>query len=92
MKKITLGKNKEIIDAEIWGISEALDIALREPVLQSCIMHVNIFSHSQKSPNKFCEEQTCEGKALKAQIYQKASELKCKGYKVTLRLVLSHKK
>ncbi len=28
--KISLGKNKEILDAELWGISEALRIALKE--------------------------------------------------------------
>ena len=29
--KISLGKNKEILDAELWGISEALRIALNVP-------------------------------------------------------------
>lgn len=32
--KISLGKNKEIWDAELWGISEALKIALRESTSQ----------------------------------------------------------
>ena len=37
-------------------------------------------------------QQTCEGQALKAQIDRGASELKCKGYKVTLRWIPSYKK
>ena len=32
--KISSGKNKEILDAELWGISEALKIALKESILR----------------------------------------------------------
>ena len=28
--KISLGKNKEILDAELWGISEAMKVTLKE--------------------------------------------------------------
>ncbi len=92
VKKITLGKNKKIIDVELWGISEPLAIALREPVSQSRIMHVTMFSDSRMSLNKLREERISEGQALKSQIYRRATKLRYKGYNVTLILVHSHKR
>lgn len=32
--KTELGKNKEVFDAELWGISEALGVALKDTTLE----------------------------------------------------------
>lgn len=46
--KISLGKNKKILDAELWGISEALKIALRESTLRRA-RSITVYSDSQNS-------------------------------------------
>ncbi len=46
-KIIFLGKNKEILDAELWAISEALGIAEKMPANSKT--PVTIFSDSQRA-------------------------------------------
>ena len=46
-KSIFLGRNKEILDAELWAISEALEIA--KNIANPRTISVTIFSDSQKA-------------------------------------------
>ncbi len=47
-KGVFLGKNKEILDAELWAILTALDVALKE-TLNAKHASVTIFSDSQRA-------------------------------------------
>ncbi len=49
--KLALGKNKEVLDAELWGVSEALGVALRETALRKPYK-VIVFSDSQMAIRK----------------------------------------
>ena len=49
--KLALGKNKEVLDAESWGLSEALGVALKETALKNSYK-VTVFSDSQTAIRK----------------------------------------
>lgn len=74
-QKVTLGKNKEILDAEIWGISEAVKVAERKCSRAKQSLIINIFCDSQTAINKLRVLDSKAGQALKAQIYQKVEQL-----------------
>ncbi len=54
-EKTILGKNEEIIDEELWSISDALATVLEKTVLQSH-MQITIFTDSQTSISTKCQE------------------------------------
>ena len=74
-QKVTLGKNKEIFDAEMWGISEAVKIAEPRCLKAQQPLVISIFCDSQHAINRLRALDCKAGQALKAQIYQKVEQL-----------------
>lgn len=88
---MALQKNKDVLDAELWGISEALGIALRETAPKKAYK-VTVFSNSQTAIRKIQAAKIGVGQALRAQIVKRAKGLKTSGREVTIRWVASHNK
>ena len=88
-RKISLGENKEILDAELWGISEALKIALKESTSRK-VRKVTIFSDSQTALKQLQGFKRNAGQALKIQILKQAKQLHAQGGEVILRWIPSH--
>ena len=86
-KKVGLGLNKEIFDAEMWGISEAFKVAEQktEKIRQPWV--ISIFCDSQTVINNLRECGSYVGQALKMQIYQKAKKLVQQGHDISIRWV-----
>lgn len=83
-KSIFLGKNKEILDAELWAISEALSIA--EKILVNSEMPVTIFSDSQRALRAIGLPFTSqENRFLRSQVYQKTKKLQRTGHHIKFR-------
>ena len=86
-QKVCMGLNKEILDAEMWGISEAFKVAeqrtrqIRQPWV------ISIFCDSQTIINNL---RKCDGQALKLRIYQKAKKLVQQGHSIFVRRVPRH--
>lgn len=77
--KVSLGWNKEIFDAKMWGISEAVKVAeYRTREVQNASV-ISIFCDSQTAINNLREDNSFAGQALKMQIYQKTERLVQKG-------------
>ena len=74
-QKVTLGKNKEIFDAEMWGISEAVKIAEQKCLKAQQPLVISIFCDSQHAINRLKVLDCKAGQALKAQIYQKVKQI-----------------
>ena len=68
--KTALGRNKDIFDAELWGISEALEVALRETALRKACK-ITVFSDSQAAIRKLQRSKSNAGQALKTQIHKR---------------------
>lgn len=73
-RKISLGENKEILDAELWGISEALKIALKESASRK-VCKMTVFSDSQTALKQLQGFKSNAGQALKIQILKQARQL-----------------
>ena len=74
-KSVFLGKNKEILDAEPWEISDGLDIAIQET--SNANNTITIFCDSQKALQAIQQPSSHnENRFLREQIYHKAK--KCK--------------
>ena len=86
-QKLCLGLNKEIFDAEIWGVSEALKIVEKTTRQVQEPWVINIFCDSQSIINNLRECNIDAGQALKLQIYQKAQKLVEQGHSVFIRWV-----
>ena len=86
-QKLSLGLNKEIFDAEMWGISEAFKVAEKiiRQVQESWV--INIFCDSQSVINNLRECNVGAGQALNLQIYQKAQELVERGHSIFIRWI-----
>ncbi len=81
-RTIFLGRNKEILDAELWAISEALEIAkkLASPRTRS----VTIFSDLQKALGAIALPRTSqENRYLRSLLYEKTEELQQIGHLTT---------
>ncbi len=91
IRNISLGKNKEIYDAELWGILEALKIALRKSINRK-ICRVTVFSDSQTAFKQLQNVKCNAGQALKSQIFKLAKQLYNWDGEVILRWVPSHKR
>ena len=87
--KISLGKNKEILDAELWGISEALKIALKENIVRRAC-RIIVYSDSQTALNQLqgSKSNTCQ--ALRVQIFKRTKQLHTQGKELTVRWIPSH--
>ena len=86
-KSIFLGKNKEILDAELWAILEALGIAEkanpRAPVI--------ILSDSQKALKAIALPFTSqENRFVRSRIYQKMEKLRQTRHLITFQWIPSH--
>ena len=89
-KTVSLGKNNEILDAEIWGISEALKLARQKAIRAQQQLVVCIFCDAQTAINKLAKMDSSTGQALKIQIYQKADQLIQRGHSISVLWVLGH--
>lgn len=89
-QKTTLSKNKEILDVEIWGISEAVKVAEQKCIRTQQPPEISIFCDSQTAINKLRVMNSKEGQALKAQIYQKAKQLVQQRHQISICWVPSH--
>lgn len=74
-QKVCLGLNKEIFDAEIWGISEAFKVAEEKTKQVQEPWVISIFCDWQTTINNLRECNVYAGQALKLQLYQKAQKL-----------------
>lgn len=90
-RKISLGKNKEIFDTELWGISEALKIALKESLSRK-IRKVTIFSDSEIALRELQIVKGNAGQALRTQIYRQARQLQNRGGELIVRWIPSNRK
>ena len=88
-RSIFLGKNKEILDAELWAILEALDIVEKIPAHP--ITLVTIFSDSQRTLRAialpFISQ---ENRFLRSHVYQKIENLQWTGHHIIFRWISGH--
>lgn len=71
--KISLGKNKEISNAELWGIFKALKIALKKNISRKACK-ITVFSDSQVAIKQLQGFKNNAGQALKIQIYKQVRQ------------------
>ena len=90
--KVSLGQNKEISDAEMWGISEAIKVAEQRTREVQHPLVINMFCDSQTTINNLRECHSSGGQALKMQIYQKAQRLVQQGHDISIRWIPGHNK
>ena len=84
-----LGKNKEIVDAELWAILEALDIAHKTATVRN--IQITIFSDSQKALKAIALPSAYqEYRFLRSLIYQKTEKLQSNGHHTTFFWVPGH--
>jgi ribonuclease HI len=84
-----MGYSKEIFDAELIGILEALKIAVKERKLRN-YSQVTIFLDSRKAIQRTLDDKLGPGQALTIEIISIANWLKDKGVETLIRWVLSH--
>ncbi len=88
-KSVFLEKNKEIVDAELWAILEALDIAHKTANTRN--IPVTIFCGSQKALNAIALPSACqEHRFLRSLIYQRTEKLQSNGHHTTYFWVPGH--
>lgn len=87
--KIPLGKNKEILDAELWDVSQALKIALNGIALKKT-SQITVYSDAQRAIKQLQSTSNKEGQVLKAQICKLVRQLRTKGGEVIVRWIPSH--
>ena len=87
--KTTLGENKEVLDAELWGISRALKIALKETTPRKA-GRITVYSDAQVAIKQLRETKSKAGQALRIQIYEQARQLQAYGGEVIVRWIPSH--
>lgn len=89
-QKRFLRKNKEMLDAELWAVLEALDIARKE-TLNAKNAYIKIFCDSQKAIKAIEHPFIYQGnRFLRNSIYQKAKELQHNGHPIAIRWTPSH--
>lgn len=89
VRKVSLGKNKEMLDAELWGISEALKIAPKENTSRKAGT-ITVFSDSQAAIKQLQESKSNAGQALKIQIFKRAKQLHTHGGELVVRWIPGH--
>ena len=86
---VFLGKNKEILDAELWAIADGLDIA-RKMTCETENTPITIFSDSQKALTEIRKTNPYTGSPyLRKLIYQRINNLMEHGHPVTIRWIPS---
>ena len=86
---VFLGKNKEILDAELWAIANGLDVARK--ITQETNTPITIFSDSQEALTEIQKVNPYTGSPyLKSLIHQKTIDLQQHGHPVTIRWIPSH--
>ena len=88
-KSLGIGYSKEIVDAELIGILEALRIAVKERKLRN-YSQLTIFSDSQTAIQRTLNDKSGSGQALAIEIIAITEGLKEKGVQTTIRWVSSH--
>ena len=84
-KSTYLGKNKEILDAELWAILSALDIAAKK-TLNAKNAPITIFCDSQKVLRVIEHPPSHRGnRFLRGFIYEKVEKFESNGHHVTIR-------
>ena len=87
---IFLGKNKEILDAELWAISMALEVAKGE-IKRSSGDPITLFTDSRVALVTLQQISPCIGSPfLRYLIHQRTLDLKNAGHLVTIRWIPSH--
>lgn len=74
MQKVTLYKNKEIFDMEIWEIFEVVKIGKQKYLKAQQLFIINIFCNSQHAINWIKVLNQKIDQVLKTQIYQKVKQ------------------
>lgn len=85
-----MGKNKEVLDAKLWGISKTLKIALKKIFLRKLIGLFMVFSDSQAAIKQLQCSKCNVGQALKIYIHNRARQLQIRGREVIIRWIPSH--
>ena len=88
-KSLALGYCKEIYDAELFGILEALKIAIKERRKYGYTA-ITIFSDSQSAILRASNDELGPGQVLAINIIKTAKQLTDEGVNVTMRWVPSH--
>ena len=84
-----LGKNQEIVDAELWAILEALDIANKSAIGSD--VPVTIFCDSQKALIAIARPSTCQKyRFLRDLIYKRTEDLHRNGHHIKFIWVPGH--
>ena len=88
-QSVFLGKKKKTLNAELWAILKALEVALK--VLGKKEAPVTIFCNSQKVVRTIQSTTSCnESQFLRNLINHKAGKLQCDGYLIAIRWIPSH--
>lgn len=87
-KRHYLGTRKEPYDAELWALSDALEIAIKE-TRNTHNMTISIFTDS-KAAMEYIRVAKSKGLAVRDLINQRANELQTNGHSVILRWVPGH--
>lgn len=82
-KIVFLGRNKEVLDAELWAILSALEIA-RDETFNTSNAPIAIFSDSQKDLQEIQHPAAHKNRFLRGQIYHQATILQSTGLKKVL--------
>lgn len=86
---VFLGKNKEILDAELWAIANGLEAARK--MKQETNTPIIIFSYSREALAEIQKMNPYTGSPyLKSLIHQKTNDMKEHGHSVTIRWIQSH--
>ena len=87
-KSILLGKNKEVLDAELWAISEALDIALK---IANPGTPITVLSDCQRARRAIALPSISqENQFLRSLVYQKTEDLQRAGQYIVIQWVPGH--
>lgn len=87
---VFLGKNKKSVNAELWAISNGLDIA-RKTTLNCHQTPITVFSDSRKALTTLCQLSSYTNTLyLKNLVNQKTSDQKSKGHSVVIWQIPNH--
>lgn len=87
---VFLGKNKEILDAELWAIDNAIKMA-RKNALNNHVIPIKIFSDSQEALTSILQSISHIGSPyLRDLIHQRTLAFKKKGHLATIRWISCH--
>lgn len=89
-KQRFFGKHKDLFDAELWAISDALDLGSKK-TRNAKPTTVTIFTDSQTAMTKILDPKTkVGGDAVQNLVYQSAQAMKNAGHTVVLRQIPGH--